>query len=116
MIRKLGDQLQIPASRITVFGDHLNDLSMFRVAGRRVAVANAHPDILQIADEVIGTNDEDAVVRYLTAFWSGNVRGRQPPPMMGARDHLNPVEPPLLQMRENLPMRVVSARRQVPFR
>jgi hydroxymethylpyrimidine pyrophosphatase-like HAD family hydrolase len=46
-------------------GDHLNDLSMFAVAARSVAPANAHPEVLESATEVVGPNDEDGIVRYL---------------------------------------------------
>lgn len=46
-------------------GDHLNDLSMFAVATRSIAPANAHPEILANATEVVGGNDEDGIVRYL---------------------------------------------------
>jgi hydroxymethylpyrimidine pyrophosphatase-like HAD family hydrolase len=35
-----------------------------------VAVANAHPEILAIADEVTGTNDEDGVAVYLDRLLS----------------------------------------------
>jgi Cof subfamily protein (haloacid dehalogenase superfamily) len=49
-----------------VFGDMPNDVPMFRWAGfGRVAVANAHPDVLALADEVTLSNDEDGVAAYL---------------------------------------------------
>ncbi|GLX70723.1 HAD-IIB family hydrolase [Paenibacillus glycanilyticus] len=50
---------------VTVFGDNLNDLGMFRAAGNRIAVADAHEQIKQLADRVIGTSNEDAVARYI---------------------------------------------------
>jgi hydroxymethylpyrimidine pyrophosphatase-like HAD family hydrolase len=56
---------------VLVFGDMPNDLPMFGWAGwSRVAVANAHPEILAIADEVTGTNDEDGVAAYLDRLLS----------------------------------------------
>ncbi|MBP6124992.1 MAG: HAD hydrolase family protein, partial [Phycisphaerae bacterium] len=36
-----------------------------RAAGRAVAVANAHETVKSCADEIIASNDEDAVVRYI---------------------------------------------------
>jgi hypothetical protein len=51
--------------RVVVFGDQLNDLSMFAAADHAVAVANAHPDVKAAADEVIGPNTSDAVVRWI---------------------------------------------------
>lgn len=56
---------------VLVFGDMPNDLPMFGWAGwSRVAVANAHPEILAIADEVTGANDEDGVAAYLDRLLS----------------------------------------------
>ena len=55
-----------------VFGDMPNDISMLRWAGfGRVAVANAHPAVKTMADEVIGSNDEDGVARYLDRMLRG---------------------------------------------
>ncbi len=49
----------------TVFGDEVNDISMFERAGRGVAVENAIPELKRIAHETIGPHHEDSVVRYL---------------------------------------------------
>ncbi|HEX6075504.1 MAG TPA: HAD hydrolase family protein [Micromonosporaceae bacterium] len=57
--------LGIDSSDVLVFGDMPNDVSMFAWAGRGVAVANAHRDVLSVADEVTASNDEDGVARYL---------------------------------------------------
>jgi Cof subfamily protein (haloacid dehalogenase superfamily) len=46
-------------------GDHLNDLGLFSVAKRSIAPANAHPTILERADEVVRPHDEDGIVRHL---------------------------------------------------
>ena len=50
---------------LTVFGDHINDIKMFQLAGRAVAVANAEDEVKRYADEIIGSNDDDAVVNYI---------------------------------------------------
>lgn len=50
---------------VLVFGDMPNDLPMFGWAGRAVAVANAHPDVLAVADDVTETNDSDGFAAYL---------------------------------------------------
>jgi Cof subfamily protein (haloacid dehalogenase superfamily) len=56
---------------VLVFGDMPNDLPMFAWAGwGRVAVANAHPSLLAVADEVTLTNDEDGVAVYLDKLLS----------------------------------------------
>ena len=50
---------------LVVFGDQENDLCMFDVADWAVAVENAHPALKARADEVIGSNQSDSVVRFL---------------------------------------------------
>lgn len=50
---------------VVACGDHLNDLSMFAVAARSIAPANAHPEVLEVATRVVASNDEDGVVRHL---------------------------------------------------
>lgn len=56
----------LDASDLVVFGDNLNDLPLFEVADRAYAVANAIPEALAIATEVILSNDEDGVAAWLT--------------------------------------------------
>ena len=58
-------ELGVDPAEALVFGDMPNDLPAFAWAGRRVAVANAHPDVLAAADEVTLANDEDGVAVYL---------------------------------------------------
>ena len=50
------------------FGDGLNDLSMVRMAGTGVAMANAAPEVLAAADYVTLSNDEDGVAAALRHF------------------------------------------------
>ena len=59
-------ELGIRPEDVLVFGDMPNDVPMFRWAGwRRVAVANAHPEVLALADEVTASNDADGVAAWL---------------------------------------------------
>lgn len=53
------------ADKVVAFGDNLNDIPMLQAADTGVAVANAHPQVRAIADVVIGSNTEDAVIRYI---------------------------------------------------
>ena len=46
-----------------VFGDMPNDLPLFAWAGWSAAVANAHPVVLEAADEIVPGNDDDGVAR-----------------------------------------------------
>lgn len=53
-------------SDITVFGDSINDIGMFKLAGTAVAVSNALDELKSVADIVLEhSNDEDAVAKYL---------------------------------------------------
>ncbi|MEU3456643.1 HAD family hydrolase [Micromonospora sp. NPDC006766] len=58
-------RLGIDEREVLAFGDMPNDVPMLTWAGRAVAVANAHPAVLEIADEVTGSNAEDGVAAYL---------------------------------------------------
>lgn len=62
-IARLADSLG--AGSVTVFGDNLNDIPMMQAADHSVAVANAMPQVRDMADEVIGPNTEDAVPEYI---------------------------------------------------
>lgn len=64
-------ELGIAAQDVCVFGDMPNDVPMFEWAqGRRVAVANAHPSVLALADEVTASNDADGVAAWLETLLS----------------------------------------------
>jgi Cof subfamily protein (haloacid dehalogenase superfamily) len=62
----LQSMLGLRGGELTVFGDEMNDLEMFRIARRAVAVANARREVLDAASEVTESNDDDGVVRWLT--------------------------------------------------
>ena len=55
----------IAPEEVMAFGDMPNDLPMLAWAGRGVAVANAHPEVLAAADEVTAANDEAGVALVL---------------------------------------------------
>lgn len=55
----------IERTEVVAFGDMLNDLPMLAWAGRSVAVANAHPLVLEQADGMTGSNDDDGVAQEL---------------------------------------------------
>jgi Cof subfamily protein (haloacid dehalogenase superfamily) len=55
----------VPPEDILAFGDMPNDLPMFALAGRSVAMANAEPAVRAAANDVTTGNDEDGVAAYL---------------------------------------------------
>jgi Cof subfamily protein (haloacid dehalogenase superfamily) len=55
----------IDQADVIAFGDYPNDVPMLSWAGRGVAVANAHAEVLAVADEVTASNDDDGVAVVL---------------------------------------------------
>lgn len=55
----------IDSADVYAFGDMPNDLPMLTWAGRCFGVANAHPDVLDMVDEVCASNDDDGVAQVL---------------------------------------------------
>lgn len=53
------------AAAVLAFGDMPNDVPMLRWAGHGVAVGNAHESVLEVADEVTASNDDDGVARVI---------------------------------------------------
>ena len=64
-LAELCEALEIAPEEVVAFGDYPNDVPMLAWAGHAVAVANAHPDVIAVSDEVTATNDEDGVALVL---------------------------------------------------
>lgn len=65
-LTKVLEYLDKDSIETTVFGDGLNDIGMFKLAGTAVAVSNALEEVKNEADIVLNeNNDEDAVAKYL---------------------------------------------------
>ena len=60
-------QQMLNCDKVVVFGDGINDVDMFQTADEAYAVANACDELKQIATEVIGPNDENAVAEWLNS-------------------------------------------------
>jgi Cof subfamily protein (haloacid dehalogenase superfamily) len=58
------------AEHVVAFGDMPNDIELLQWSGLGVAVANAHPDVLAIADEVTLSNDDDGVAVFLERLFA----------------------------------------------
>lgn len=64
-IECLQSHLGITARETMVFGDYLNDLEMMQKAYYCYAMANAHPQLKQVARFHTDSNDNDGVVKIL---------------------------------------------------
>lgn len=67
----LADRLGIGRKEVMAFGDGLNDLGMLKEAGYGVAMANAVPPVLDAADLVTMSNDEDGVAKAVEKYALG---------------------------------------------
>ncbi len=65
-IKLLTEYLNIPLENTTVFGDNINDIEMFKIAGTSIAVSNALDIVKKEAKIVLShSNNEDGVAKYL---------------------------------------------------
>ena len=65
-LQKVMDYMERDPEDVTVFGDSVNDIGMFKLAGTSVAVFNALDEVKEVADIVLPhSNDEDGVAKYL---------------------------------------------------
>ncbi|WP_108867002.1 Cof-type HAD-IIB family hydrolase [Aquimarina aquimarini] len=61
----LDTHFKIPISDAVAFGDNYNDIAMLKAVGTGVAVANAKPETLQIADVITLSGKENGVATYI---------------------------------------------------
>ena len=61
-MRFLQERYQIKPEQCAAFGDQMNDYELLSQVKYSYAMSNAVPEIKQIAYEVIGSNDEQAVI------------------------------------------------------
>jgi Cof subfamily protein (haloacid dehalogenase superfamily) len=59
----------VSAADIVAFGDMPNDLEMLRWAGHGVAMGNAHPALLEVADEVTASNADEGLALVLERWF-----------------------------------------------
>ncbi|MGP2438725.1 HAD family hydrolase [Streptomyces sp. JW3] len=64
-------RLKLRAADTIAFGDMPNDVPMFGWAARGVAMANAHPELKAVADEVTSSNDADGIAVVLERLLDG---------------------------------------------
>ena len=72
-LAELAARHDIQPAEIVAIGDMPNDVPMLEWAGRSYAVSNGHPAARAAADEVIGSNDEDAVATVIESLLGDHV-------------------------------------------
>ena len=71
-LAKVAAQHGVDPEDVVVFGDMPNDIAAFEwvraAGGRAVAMAHAHPDLMAVATDVTGTNEDDGVAAFLQSL------------------------------------------------
>ncbi len=70
-LKLLLEMLHLTPADLIAFGDGYNDLSMVKLAGMGVAMANAVPELKEVADYITLSNEEDGVAAALEHFSLG---------------------------------------------
>lgn len=58
-------KLDLPLKDIIAFGDDYSDIGMLKMCGKGIAMGNAIDAVKEIANEVIGSNDNDGIAEWL---------------------------------------------------
>ncbi|MGE6556304.1 Cof-type HAD-IIB family hydrolase [Exiguobacterium artemiae] len=69
-LQQFADWMGIPLTATIAIGDHHNDLPMFRMAGKSIAMGNADDTVKRLATDETGHHDEDGVAMALEMFCS----------------------------------------------
>ncbi|MGH3883609.1 MAG: HAD family hydrolase [Pseudonocardiaceae bacterium] len=68
-LARLAGELGIAPAEVVAVGDMPNDLPMLQWAGHGVAMANAHPAVLESADEITAPNSQDGLALILERWF-----------------------------------------------
>lgn len=68
-MKNLSELTGIEREEMVCVGDGRNDLSMIEYAGLGVAMGNAHPDVIEKADYVTDTNNNNGVLKVINKFF-----------------------------------------------
>ncbi|GHU37686.1 hydrolase [Bacilli bacterium] len=67
-VRQVLDKLGLSAANVMNFGDELNDVELFDLGGLSVAMKVSHPKILEMADYITDTVENDGIEKALKAL------------------------------------------------
>ncbi|RXT14976.1 HAD family hydrolase [Ammoniphilus sp. CFH 90114] len=65
---RLSQTTGIPLSEFTAFGDNYNDVDMFQVVGKAVAMGNSPDEVKAHAHYITRSNNEDGIYHYLKDY------------------------------------------------
>lgn len=70
-LRLAARRLGVTAAGTIAFGDMPNDVPMLTWSAHGVAMANAHAELIAVADEVTSSNDDDGIAKVLEPLLAG---------------------------------------------
>lgn len=70
-VAKLAEYYGVDLSEVVVIGDNLNDLPMFKVAGKAIAMGNSHEELIAVSHHVTEKHDEYGVAKALKRIMTG---------------------------------------------
>lgn len=68
-LKKIQDKYQLSPEECMAFGDYLNDKEMLENVEESYAMANSHPEILEIAKHHTLSNDEGGVIKAIREYF-----------------------------------------------
>ncbi len=68
-VRAVIDMMELTPTQVIGIGDGDNDIPFLAIVGRSVAMGNASPAVLEMADEVADTVERDGVAKYLRGLY-----------------------------------------------
>ena len=71
---RLAEILGVDMARTIAVGDYNNDVSMIKMAGVGIAVANATAEAKSVADRITVSNEESAIAKIISEIESGELK------------------------------------------
>lgn len=73
-VMRVMKDLNIPPENTMAIGDGENDIEMLQAVGTSVAVGNAAQKLKDVANQVVGSNDDDGVAQAIEMFVTGTIK------------------------------------------
>lgn len=64
-LKILLEQFSLTSDNLMAFGDFHNDIEMLKLANYSYAVSNAHEDVKEVAKQIIGSNNDNSVIKHI---------------------------------------------------
>ena len=69
-LERLYKKYNLKPEEVIGVGDGINDIELFNAVGHKIAVANANPKLLEQADEIVPSQQEDGIVTVINKYFN----------------------------------------------